>query len=120
MVKKPIKERFVSIPEVKDILLNVKEELEKNNEEFGVIQEYTLEHAKRFSKIEADVARKIIDMLMSEYGLSEILAVQVANINPDYIYELKVIFEKDPELRYLSDDKLQEMLYKINDIRDAA
>ncbi len=120
MVKKPIVKRYISIPEVKEILLNVKEELEKNNQEFGTIQEYTLEHAKKFAKLDAAVARKIINMLMNEYGLSEMIAVQVVNINPDYIYELKVIFEKDPELRYLSDDKLQEIIYKINDIRDSA
>ena len=119
MVKKPISERYVSLPEVKEILLNVKEKLENCNEEFGTIQEYSLEHAKTYAKIEADVAKKIVEMLMNEYQLSESLAVQVVNINPDYVYEMKVIFEKDPELRYLDDNKVQEMLYKINDIRDA-
>lgn len=119
MVKKPISERYVSLPEVKEILLNVKEKLEEYYEEFGSVQEYSLEHAKAYSKMDAVVARKIIQMLVNEYQLSESLAVQIVNISPDYVYELKVIFEKDSELKYLDDDKLQEMLYKINDIRDA-
>jgi DNA-directed RNA polymerase subunit F len=118
MVKKPISERYISIPEVKDIMIEVKDKLQDLDSDFETLQEYTLIYAKTFAKVESDIAKKIIDMLMSEYNVKEEIAVQVANLNPHYIYELQVIFEKDPELKFLDSDQLQEMIYKINDIRD--
>ena len=118
MVKKILSEHSVSLPEVKEIMQTVREKLNLIEKDFEPIQEYTYEYVKTFSKVDGEVAKKVIKMLTQEYSMDENTAIQVINIDPHYVYELQVIFEKHPEMKNLKEEQLQEMLYKINDIRD--
>ncbi|MHA1729046.1 MAG: hypothetical protein ACTSWY_09965 [Promethearchaeota archaeon] len=114
MVRKILEEKKISIPEVKKILENLEAKIGIEN--FDTFQESTLQYAKMFSKVtDLKKVEKIKKMLMSDYNLDESYAIMIINILPNTVEELSVIFEKDLKLSKLSNDDLQEMIYKIKD-----
>jgi len=86
-------------------------------EEISHFQQITLEYVSKFSKFSEKQALEIIKMLSEDYNLERVFAVNVANINPQTVPELKTIFEKSSEGKNFDPDKLQEILYKINEIK---
>lgn len=118
MVKKIIKEELISIPEVKEIMEDLFERMEKlDSLSPDPFQEATYEYVHNFSKMSREIAKKVIKMLQKDYSLDLNFAIQVANIDPNYSQELRVILEKDPTLRDLSDDDLNIMIQKIRDLQ---
>lgn len=117
MVKKILEEKKISIPEVKEILDTVYERMEKLNTPIDPFTEATYEYCHNFSKMPAEVARKIIEMLKEEYDMDDSHAIQIVNIDPNYPQEIKVILEKDPVLRDLTNDDLVIMIQKIRDLQ---
>jgi DNA-directed RNA polymerase subunit F len=116
MVRKIIEENLISIPEVKDIMDDVIKRMSEAGEvKLDAFQEATYEYVTNFSKMPAKNARKIIDALVKQYNMDVAVAIQVVNIDPKYIEELRVIFEKDPQLRTLSDKELTEIVEFIKD-----
>jgi len=113
MVRKILEKKTMTIPEVLEVL----EELhKKRKDEFDSFQESSLIYAKTFSKMSANKVAKIKDMLMNSYELDEEQAIQVINILPSTIEELKVIFEKDLKASKLSDKNLSDLLNKLHDL----
>ena len=114
MVRKILEKRIVTVPEVKEIL----EKLEKNigKESFDSFQEYTMEYAKAFAKIDGKAAEKIHNMLKNDYQIEEDYIAMVINIMPRTVEELRMIFEKYPKVAKSKDSDLQEILYKIQDL----
>ena len=78
MVKKPISERYISIPEVKDIMIEVKDKLQDLDSDFETLQEYTLIYAKTLKL--ADIAKN--HRYLSEYNVKEEIAVQFSELEP--------------------------------------
>lgn len=86
-----IKEGIVPLAEVKVIL-----EDEASQRELSAEQKYALEHAQRFSRLDDKKAKKLIGELMKEIeGLSETLAVKIADLMPEDVEDLRVIFAKE-------------------------
>jgi DNA-directed RNA polymerase subunit F len=115
VVRKKLEEKIISIPEVKKILEKLEKKIGVDN--FDSFQSATLAYSKNFSKLD-DLKKvdKIKKMLRKDYDLDENYVVMVINVLPNTVNELRVIFEKDLKASKLSDDNLQEMLYKIQDI----
>jgi len=87
----PTKEGHVSLPEVKDIL-----EDEAKKRELSQEQKYAVEHAQRFSRIDDKKSRKLVNELMSEIeGLSEPMAMKIADLIPKDPEDIRVIFAKE-------------------------
>lgn len=86
-------------------------------EEISHFQQITLDYVSKFSEFSEKQALEIIKMLSEDYNLDHVFAVNVANINPQTVPELKTIFEKSSEGKNFDSDKLQEILYKINEIK---
>ncbi|HMF32047.1 MAG TPA: hypothetical protein VKK79_11560 [Candidatus Lokiarchaeia archaeon] len=114
MPRKILEKRLVSLAEVKKILEEKVEML--SSEALDLYQQATLDYAKNFTKTTLDEAKNIIEMLKKDYSMPETYAIMVANILPTSIFELRTIFEKENSLKRLTDDVLQEMIYKIDDI----
>ena len=115
MVRKKLEEKIISIPEVKKILEKLEKKIGQDN--FDSFQAATLAYSKNFSKLD-DLKKvdKIKKMLKKEYDLDIPYIIMVVNILPTTVSELRVIFEKDLKASKFSNDQLQEMLYKIQDI----
>ena len=84
MAKKPVKEQFLTIPQVKELLESLGEE---NLDQF---QRRTLDYASKFSKVDVKTAEFMVKKLTEDFGLDEGEAVQIVNCIPESIEELRV------------------------------
>ena len=119
MSGRKIDEKTVSIPEVKEIMENVKDQLLDIDSEEGMshFQEITYNYVNKFAKFDAKTAKKIKKLLMEKYEIEEIYAINILNIDPQTVLELRVILEKSFTGKTLTDKQLQELLYQIEDIK---
>ncbi|MFP3263711.1 MAG: RNA polymerase Rpb4 [Nitrososphaeria archaeon] len=81
--KKPI-----TIHEAKEILAKSTEGVDVESDQLLM---RTLDYLNKFSKVDGRTARRIVDRLVSEAGLSEEEAVEVTNILPRTIEELRAL-----------------------------
>ncbi len=84
MPKKVLKEKIVTVSQVKGMLEAIGEE---NLDQF---QRRSLDYASKFSKIEAAKAEELVEKLTGQFGLEEDEAVQVVNCMPESIEEVRV------------------------------
>jgi len=78
-----VKKRMISLPEVKEILS------EGNPESLDQIQRWTFDYVTKFAKIEPKAAKKMKQELTSLCGLTEEEAVEIINILPKSLPELR-------------------------------
>ncbi|TXT67386.1 MAG: DNA-directed RNA polymerase, subunit F (RpoF) [Promethearchaeota archaeon] len=112
-------ERSVSIPEVKKIMEGVKEKITLINGEEGMthFQEITFDYVNNFAKMSHKDATKIKEMLVDKYEIEELYAINIVNIDPKSIPELRMILEKSYVGKSFNDEKLQEILYTIEEMK---
>ena len=84
MSKESVKERILSIPEVKKILGSLGEE---NLDQF---QRRALDYASKFSKLDLKTAKTIIKKLIKDFNLAEEEAIQIVNSMPKSVSELRI------------------------------
>ena len=78
-----VKKRMLSIPEVKEILSK------RDVESMDQIQRWTYDYVSKFAKIEPKAAKKMKQDLTSQCGLTEMEAVEIINIMPKSLPELR-------------------------------
>ena len=78
-----VKKRMISLPEVKEILS--KHDVESMDQ----IQRWTHDYVSKFAKIEPKVAKKMKQNLIDQCGLTEEEAVEIVNIQPKSLPELR-------------------------------
>jgi len=78
-----VKKRMLSLPEVKEILS--KDEVESMDQ----IQRWTYDYVSKFAKIEPKDAKKMKQDLIDQCGLTEEEAVEIINILPRSLPELR-------------------------------
>jgi len=66
-----------------------KELLSKNKDELDDLQRRTLEYLNAFSNLPADKARTLVNRLVNEASLDEDIAIQLVNIYPETIEEIR-------------------------------
>ncbi|MDG6954112.1 MAG: RNA polymerase Rpb4 [Nitrososphaerota archaeon] len=101
MSEKPEK-KLLSIPEANQILEKI--DLEKADQ----IQKRTLDYTMKFSKVQADAAKKLRKELETEAGLSEEEAVELVNVSPKSVEELRTFTSGWRKL--LSTETLEKIL----------
>jgi len=121
MSGRKIGERMVSIPEVKELMEGVKDKvlLIDSDEGMSHFQEITYNYVNKYAKTSAKVAQKILKLLKEKYELEEIYMINIVNIDPKTLPELRVILEKSLTGKSLSDEQLQDMLSQIGDIKSS-
>jgi DNA-directed RNA polymerase subunit F len=77
------RKEIITLPEVKEILQKVK------LDEMDQIQRWTFDFVTRFSKIDAKTSRKMVEEQMKECELKEEEAVELVNILPASLEELR-------------------------------
>ena len=78
-----VKKRMISLPEVKEILSK------GNPESMDQIQRWTFDYASKFAKIDPKAAKKMKHDITSQCGLTEEEAVEIVNILPRSLPELR-------------------------------
>ncbi|MFW9958115.1 MAG: RNA polymerase Rpb4 family protein [Candidatus Odinarchaeota archaeon] len=103
MPKEIISEEEITLSQVKKILTQRGKE-----GELSFQQSITLEHATVFSRMAPAVSIKLVEKLISSYDISRSQAVQIVNIAPTTIEELKSVY--DTKMTNLTDEKLLEIV----------
>ncbi len=140
MVREVVNEKAISIPEVKEILdkiiaaekIDMKAapvEVKTGEDGAEVVPEAveadktkkyfmksTYEYAQTFSRMEARVARNIVQKLVTAKQLPLFIAIQIANVNPDTTEELALLLEKSQ--RRLSAEEIEKLLFDIRAYRE--
>ena len=78
-----VKKKMLSLPEVKEILSK------GDPEAMDQIQRWTQDYVSKFSKIEPKAAKKMKQDLIKQCGLTEEEAVEIVNILPRSLPELR-------------------------------
>jgi DNA-directed RNA polymerase subunit F len=84
MSKKSATEKNLTLPQAKELLESLGEE---NLDQF---QRRTFDYVSKFSKLDAEVAEKLVKKLVDEFSLEEEEAVQIVNCMPRSIEELRI------------------------------
>jgi DNA-directed RNA polymerase subunit F len=94
--------KLLTIPEANQILSKI--DVEKADQ----IQKRTMDYTTKFSKVQADSAKKLRKELETECGLSEEEAVELVNIMPKSVEELRTFTSGWRKL--LSTETLEKIL----------
>ena len=94
--------KLLTIPEANQILSKI--DVEKADQ----IQKRTLDYTTKFTKVQADSAKKLRKELETECGLSEEEAVELINIMPKSVEELRTFTSGWRKL--LSTETLEKIL----------
>jgi DNA-directed RNA polymerase subunit F len=78
-----IKREIVTLSEVKKILESIPVD------EMDQIQRWTFDYSKKFSKVDYEPAKEMVDMLMAEGDLTNEESVELVNVMPRSIEELR-------------------------------
>jgi DNA-directed RNA polymerase subunit F len=84
MSKRELSESRLTLPQVKHVLESMGEE---NLDQF---QRRTLDYVSKFAKADPAEAEKLLETLVTEYGIDEDEAVQIINCMPETVDELRV------------------------------
>jgi len=103
MPKEIISEEEVTLPQVKKLLAQRSKE-----GELSFQQSITLEHATSFSRMAPAVAIKLVDKLLKSFDLNRAQAVQIVNIAPITVEELRSVL--DAKSVNLTDEQMIEIV----------
>jgi len=109
MPKKAIRERSLTIPEVKKFLESIGED------KLDQFQRRSFDYSSKFSRIEPDKAEELVKLLMEKFGLEQEEAIQVVNSMPESIEEIRVFLAGGRKIVEMS--KLQEILNLLDEYR---
>jgi len=121
MSGRKVSEKTVSIPEVKKIMEEVKKKIEKIDPEEGLshFQEITFNYVNKFAKMSEKDARKIQKFLTEKYDIEELHAINIINVDPKTVPEIRMILEKSLVGKTMNDEQLQDLLAQINELKTA-
>jgi DNA-directed RNA polymerase subunit F len=109
MARKALKERTITIPQVKEALEAVGEE------RLDQFQRRSLDYAAKFTKVDPSVAGTIVKELVEKFELEEEEANQIVNCMPESIQEIRVFLAGGR--RIIESSKLEKILVFLNKYR---
>ena len=109
MSNNPLKEKKLTLPQVKKVLDSIGEE------DLDQFQRRTLDYINKFSKVKLVAAKKLLKKLIKDYDLDEDEAVQVVNCMPQNIDELRVFLAGGRKI--IETAKLEAIVALLNENR---
>jgi DNA-directed RNA polymerase subunit F len=107
--RKNSKGRSITIPQAKELLESIGEEL------LDQFQRRSFDYTAKFSKIQSGKAETVVTKLMEDFELREEEAVQIGNCMPESIQELRVFLLGGR--RIMETTKLKKILAFLDDYR---
>ncbi len=109
MSRKALKERPITIPQVKETLEAIGEE------RLDQFQRRSLDYAAKFSKVDPSMAETLVNKLVEQFELEEEEAVQIINCMPESIQEIRVFLASGR--RIMETSKLKRILAFLDEYR---
>lgn len=108
LVKEIINEEMLTLAEVKEILLEIREIRAEQKIELGYELRRAINHAETFGKTDSTAAKKLIDELLKLEKMKPEIAFRLADIMPTSFDEIRSIYAK--ERFTLTEDELTHIL----------
>jgi len=109
VARKSLKERPITIPQVKETLEAIGEE------QLDQFQRRTLDYAAKFSKVDPSMAETLVNKLVEQFEMEEEEAVQIVNCMPESIQEIRVFLAGGR--RIMETSKLERILAFLDEYR---
>ena len=109
MARKALKERTITVPQVKEALESIGEE------RLDQFQRRSLDYATKFSKVDPDIVDTIVKEFVEQFEVEEEEAVQIINVMPESIQEIRVFLAGGR--RIIETSKLEKILVFLNKYR---
>ena len=109
MVRKALKERTITVPQVKKALESIGED---NLDQF---QRRSLDYATKFAKVESNDVDIVLNKLVKDFEVEEEEAVQIVNAMPKSIQEIRVFLSGGRKI--IETSKLEKILDFLNKYR---
>lgn len=109
MARRPLRERMLTVPEVKKMLDLIGEE------KLDQFQRRTFDYASKFSKVDDKKVDTLLKALVEQYGLEEEEAIQIINCMPKSLEELRVFLGGGRKI--IEASKLQGILNLLDEYR---
>ena len=109
MSRKALKERSITIPQVKETLEAIGEE------RLDQFQRRSLDYAAKFSKVDSGITETLVNRLVEQFELEEEEAVQIINCMPEKIQEIRVFLGSGR--RIMETSKLERILAFLDKYR---
>ena len=109
MARKALKQRIITVPQVKEALEAIGEE------RLDQFQRRSLDYATKFTKVDSDKVDTIVKEFMEQFEVEEEEAVQIVNAMPESIQEIRVFLSGGR--RIIESSKLEKILVFLNEYR---
>ena len=109
MVRKALRERMLSVPEVKKVLDIIGEE------KLDQFQRRSLDYASKFSKVAEEKAAALVKTIIEPFDLDEAEAIQIVNCMPKSVEEIRVFLGGGRKI--IETSKLQGILSFLDEHR---
>jgi len=109
MARKALRERMLTVPEVKKLLELIGED------KLDQFQRRSLDYASKFAKVEEGKAETLVKTLVEQYGLEEEEAIQIVNCMPQSVEEIRVFLGGGRKI--IETSKLQGILNLLDEHR---
>ena len=106
MARKALKERTITVPQVKEALEAIGEE------RLDQFQRRSLDYATKFTKVDPSKVDTLVKELVEQFELEEEEAVQIINAMPESIQEIRVFLAGGR--RIIETSKLEKILDFLN------
>jgi len=104
-----LSETRFTLPQVKKVLESIGEE---NLDQF---QRRTLDYVNKFTKVTSEKAEELLVILVKEYEIDEVEAVQIINCMPETVDELRVFLAGGRKI--VEAQKLEKIVLILNENR---
>ena len=109
MARKALKERTITVPQVKEALESIGEE------RLDQFQRRSLDYATKFAKVEPAKVDTFVKELAEQFEIKEEEAVQLINAMPESVQEIRVFLAGGR--RIIESSKLEKILAFLNKYR---
>jgi DNA-directed RNA polymerase subunit F len=109
LARKALKERIITVPQVKEALESIGEE------RLDQFQRRSLDYATKFAKVDPDKVDNLLNKFVEEFEVDEDEAVQILNAMPESIHEIRVFLAGGR--RIIESSKLEKILDFLNEYR---
>ncbi len=109
MARKALKERIVTVPQVKEALESIGEE------QLDQLQRRSLDYATKFTKTDSVPIDAVLKELVEKFEMEEEEAVQILNAMPESIQEIRVFLAGGRKI--IETSKLEKILVFLNKYR---
>jgi DNA-directed RNA polymerase subunit F len=105
-----ITEKKLTLPQVKKVMDSIGEE------NLDQLQRRTFDYVSKFAKVNSETGEKLVQKLVTDFGLEETEAVEIVNCMPKSIEELRVFMAGGRKI--IETSKLEAIVKLLNDSRE--